>query len=148
MSKILVVDDDFAAAQNFAEYITVRLNINAIAETNITEVFNIIKNEPIKVAVLDQRMPEMSGTEVYKKILQINPYIKAIMLTGEANREEVAEAMRIGYVDFLEKKNVEQLPNKVMIAYTKYQIELCHKSKKELSKISFRQNLKNIAKIL
>ena len=32
----------------------------------------------VKVAVLDERMPDMNGTDLFKKIHQINPKIKAV----------------------------------------------------------------------
>lgn len=126
--EILVVDDDLEAAQNFAEYIKVRLKIPTIAESDLKEAFHVVQQGTIKVVVLDQKMKESSGTDLYKKIHQFNPYIKAIMLTGEADRNEVAEAMTMGYVGYLDKNNIQQLPNTVIVAYTKYQIDLCSNS--------------------
>lgn len=122
--EILVVDDDIEAAQSFAEYITVCLKISATFESDIENVIELIKQGGIKVVILDQRMPTMSGTELYKKIQEFNPYIKAIMLTGEADRNEVAKALEMGYVSYLEKNNIQALPTRVLIAYTKYQTEL------------------------
>lgn len=125
IAEILVVDDNLEAARSFAEYITTRLKICAKYESNLSKVLEIVRLGTIKVIILDQRMPDMSGTELYKKIHEINPYIKAIMLTGEADRGEVAEALSMGYVGYLEKNDVQSLPEQALIAYTKYQTELC-----------------------
>lgn len=123
--EFLVVDDNFEAAKSFAEYITACLKISATFESNLDNVIELIKQGGIKVVILDQRMPTMSGTELYKKIQAINPYIKAVMLTGEADRNEVAKALEMGYVCYLEKNNIQELPNVALIAYTQYQIGLC-----------------------
>ena len=120
--EILVVDDDMIAASAFAEMLRARLKIGVEAESDSEKVLMLIKQNKIKVVVLDQRMPDISGTELYKKISAINPYVKAIMLTGEAERNEVAEAMnKLGYADYLEKTDLDQLHNKVIIALAKYE---------------------------
>lgn len=120
--EILVVDDDLVAANAFAEMLKSRLRLGVEAESDSEKVLKLIRQHRIKVVVLDQRMPSLSGTELYKRIHNINPFIKAIMLTGEAERNEVAEAMnKLGYVDYLEKGDLDQLPNKVISAMAKYE---------------------------
>lgn len=122
--EILVIDDNTEAAKSFAEYITACLKITATFESNLENVIELIKQGGIKVVILDQRMPTISGTELYKGIQEINPHIKAVMLTGEADRNEVAQALEMGYVSYLEKNNIQELPSVALIAYTKYQTEL------------------------
>lgn len=120
--EILVVDDDLVAANAFAEMLKSRLKLGVEAESDPEKVLILIKQHRIKVVVLDQRMPSISGTELYKRIRSINPYVKAIMLTGEAERNEVAEAMdRLGYAGYLEKVELDQLHKKVITAMAKYE---------------------------
>ena len=97
--QVIVVDDDKQAARAFAELIEAKLKISVRSETEPNEVLKLVAGENIKVIVLDQRMPELSGTELYKKIKNINPHIVALMLTGEAERKEVCDAISIGYLD-------------------------------------------------
>ena len=123
--EILVVDDNLEAAKSFAELIEASLQIHTLPESDPEEVLDMVRNENIKVVVLDQRMPKISGTELYKKITYINPFVKAIMLTGEADRKEVAEAINtLKYVGFLEKSEIDSLQSKVIIAYAKYEEEV------------------------
>lgn len=119
--EILIVDDDLVAANAFADMLRSRLNIGVEAESDPEKALMLIRQNQIKVVVLDQRMPSLSGTELYKKIHSINPYIKAIMLTGEAERNEVAEANRLGYADCLDKVELDQLHKKVITAMAKYE---------------------------
>ena len=120
--EIIVVDDDSEAASAFADLIQSRLKIQTMSESNVDAVLDHVRKFGLKVAVLDQRMPKMTGTELYRSIKKINPYIKAIMITGEADRKEVAEAMEsLGYVGFIEKNELENLHKKVIQAYAKYE---------------------------
>lgn len=122
--EILIVDDDSAAAQTFAELIDSQLNIKVLCTTEPDEALEHIKVGSIKVAILDQRMPKMSGTDLFSKIKALNPYIRAIMLTGEASREEVAKALQMGYCDYLEKNQISDLSKKTINALAKYEIEI------------------------
>lgn len=123
-SEILIVDDDSAAVQTFAELIEAQLNIKAYCTTDPEEALDHIKDGSIKVAILDQRMPKMTGTDLFSKIKAFNPYIRAIMLTGEASREEVAKAMQMGYCDYLEKNKISELSKKTLNALAKYEVEI------------------------
>lgn len=122
--EILVIDDDICAANSFSELITVKYHFRTIASSSPEEAIEIIKNNPIKVVVLDQVMPDMKGTELYKKIRILNKAIKALMLTGEAKRNEVDEAYKLGYSDYLDKSNIASLPSKVLNLYVEYEIDI------------------------
>ena len=127
--EILVVDDNLEAAKSFAELIEASLQIHTLPESDPENVLDKVRNENIKVVVLDQRMPRISGTELYKKITFINPFVKAIMLTGEADRKEVAEAINnLNYVGFLEKSELDSLQSKVITAYAKYETDVARDS--------------------
>ena len=55
--EILVVDDNLEAAKSFAELIEASLQIHTLPESDPEEVLDMVRNENIKVVVLDQRMP-------------------------------------------------------------------------------------------
>ena len=120
--EILIVDDNIDAAQTFAQCVQDECRLNAVAESDPEKVLDIIKNTSIYVVVLDQVMPQKTGLELYKEIKKIDPDVNAIMLTGEATREDVADAYKIGYFDCLDKSRITQLPNLVLQAYMQYEI--------------------------
>lgn len=120
--EVLVVDDDLAAAQTFADLIGTKYGFGTEAYSDLNKVLEIVRTGTIKVVVLDERMPEMNGTELFKKIHCINPSIKAVLLTGEADRSDIIKATKLGYSDYLEKSQISDLPGKVMIAYTQYEV--------------------------
>ena len=121
--EILFIDDIPNAAADFAELVRAKYKFKVIATDEPMEAIDIVKTNPIKVAVIDQRMPKMKGTDLFKKLLEINPLIKAVMLSGEADRQEVSDAYNLGYETFLEKTAIKDLPDKVFELYTKYEID-------------------------
>ena len=62
--------------------------------------FNSFSNKP-KVILMDQRMPEMSGIEASKLILQTDKRVKIIFLTADISVRE--EAISIGAFLFIDK---------------------------------------------
>jgi DNA-binding NtrC family response regulator len=54
-------------------------------------------------AILDLRMPGMTGIEVLGQIKQISPDTQVILLTGHATVETAVQALRLGAFDYLTK---------------------------------------------
>ncbi|AEQ51709.1 sigma-54-dependent transcriptional regulator [Pelagibacterium halotolerans] len=55
------------------------------------------------IVLTDLRMPSMDGMELLRRILEIDPDIPVILMTGQGDIESAVEAMRIGAYDFIEK---------------------------------------------
>src|SRR2546421_3071467 len=54
-------------------------------------------------AILDLRMPGMTGIEVLEQLKQLAPDIEAIVMTGHASMETAIEAVRLGAFDYITK---------------------------------------------
>ncbi len=83
-------------------------------------------------------MPGKKGTDLYKEIKNINPSIKAIMLTGEASSDEVGLAMRLGFSNYLNKGEILKLPEIVLSLYIQYEIDILKKYSLEKSVLLYR----------
>jgi two-component system response regulator FixJ len=59
-------------------------------------------------ALLDVRMPKMSGLEVQDRLQTILPNLPVIILTGHGDVTMAVQAMRAGAVDFIEKPFEEE----------------------------------------
>jgi DNA-binding NtrC family response regulator len=55
------------------------------------------------VALLDMRMPGMTGIEVLGKIRQMSPDTQVVILTGHATVDTAVQALRLGAFDYLTK---------------------------------------------
>src|SRR5712692_5118652 len=54
-------------------------------------------------AILDLRMPGMTGIEVLEHLKQVAPDTEAVVMTGHASMETAIEAVRLGAFDYLTK---------------------------------------------
>src|SRR5262249_39727694 len=55
------------------------------------------------VAILDLRMPGMTGIEVLEQLKQIAPDTEAVVMTGHASMETAIDAVRLGAFDYITK---------------------------------------------
>ncbi len=107
--KILVVDDEAnvrralqLALQN--EGYTVHVCEHPI------QAFRLLNTEPYDLAILDIRMEEISGIELFQKMLGSEILTPVIFVSGNASLSEAAQAVRSGAFDFIEKPfNSEKL---------------------------------------
>jgi len=63
------------------------------------------------LALVDMKMPGMSGLELLAQLREINPFIQVIVLTAYGSVESAVEAMKAGAFDFLTKpvENLDEL---------------------------------------
>jgi DNA-binding NtrC family response regulator len=54
-------------------------------------------------AILDLRMPGMTGIEVLEQLKQLSPDTEAVVMTGHASMETAIEAVRLGAFDYITK---------------------------------------------
>ena len=68
-------------------------------------------------AILDLRMPGLTGIEVLEHLKQVSPDTEAIIMTGHASVETAAAAVRLGAFDYVTKPcklaDIEAVLNKV-----------------------------------
>jgi len=98
---LLVVDDDCSVRE--ALNITFRGTYSVkLAESGPSAV-QMFRDERADVALLDIRMPGMSGLDVLKELKQIDPAVEVILLTGYESVEYIREAMRLGACEYISK---------------------------------------------
>lgn len=99
---ILVIDDEEAMRDSCSLILTkdgYRAETVASGEEGLQK---IQKLHP-EVALVDLKMPGISGLEVLEKIKAIDPQLIPIVITGYATVESAVEAMKKGAYDFLPK---------------------------------------------
>lgn len=118
--EIIVIDDSPNAAKEFAELIEYQTGFRVKPFIKSTDLLEYIEYTNVKVAVIDQVMPDIRGTELFEQIKQKAPNVLGLMLTGEATKEEVAKAINGGFSSYLSKNEIVKLPDKVLELYVKY----------------------------
>lgn len=112
----LVVDDFEAMRRVTAAQLRSLGAVNVITANNGVEAWRILHRQKVDVVLSDWNMPLMTGLELLNSIrsdpkLNLLPFV---MITGEAARERVAEAIASGVSDLLVKPyNAGELANRV-----------------------------------
>ncbi len=73
--------------------------------------------EDFDVAMLDIRMPELSGIELLNAVKHRRPEIEVIMMTGHATVDTALAAMKAGAHDYLIKPFIEKPDDVEHVAY-------------------------------
>lgn len=102
MAKILIVDDEPHIREQIYDFM-LRLGHEAQSCENAEKAIEAIAINHADIALLDVRMPGMSGIELINHILEASPQTKIIMISGNSNMDQAIEAMRFGAEDFLRK---------------------------------------------
>lgn len=77
---LLLVDDEVRILRSLK--VLFRSNFKVFTATSARAAFEIVKQERIHVLVSDQRMPEITGVDLLKKVKQVSPNTMRILLTG------------------------------------------------------------------
>lgn len=100
--RILLVDDE----KDFIETLSERMEVRGMAVVTADNGYDAIekaKKESFDAVILDLQMPGLNGIETLKRLLEIDPNLQVIMLTGHATVQKGVEAVKLGAADFLEK---------------------------------------------
>jgi two-component system response regulator AtoC len=101
VEKIVIVDDDLSLV-HFLKKTLILKGYQIFAYPNGREALEGIK-EDCDLVLLDNRMPDLSGLEVLKRLKKSYPKVPVIVMTAFGTTETAIEAMRLGAFDYLLK---------------------------------------------
>lgn len=102
MPRILVVDDEKGMRDGCRRILTIEGHEVDTAEDAL-QGLECLRSGGFDMALLDVKMPGMSGIEMLETIRQIDPDLVSVIITGYATIETAIEATRKGAYDFLPK---------------------------------------------
>jgi DNA-binding NtrC family response regulator len=100
--RILFVDDE-KSLQEFMRSELPRLGHEVTVCPDGKAALKVLEKSTFDAAILDLRMPGMTGIEVLEHLKQVSPDTEAIVMTGHASMETAIEAVRLGAFDYLTK---------------------------------------------
>jgi two-component system nitrogen regulation response regulator GlnG len=102
MSKLLAIDDDvviqFSIRQVFAGG-----DIEVFGAESAEEGLRLAEEERPNVILLDIRLGDCSGLDVFQDLRRLDPKSLVIFITGHGTAETAIEAMKLGAYDYLVK---------------------------------------------
>jgi two-component system, cell cycle sensor histidine kinase and response regulator CckA len=104
--SILVVDD-VKEQRELATMMLTKLNYHVLSVPSGEESVKYMQEHSSDLIVLDMIMdPGMDGLETYRRILEIYPMQKAIIVSGFAENERVTQAQALGAGAYVKKPYV------------------------------------------
>jgi len=98
--RVLVVEDEDAILQLLALLVR-RGGAEAVLAGSVAEAQQL--GDGIDVAVVDKNLPDGNGVDLLRWLRQTAPGVPVLMVTGYANTESAAEALRLGAFDYILK---------------------------------------------
>ncbi|MGB7343529.1 MAG: response regulator [Pirellulaceae bacterium] len=100
--SILLVDDTLVLRERLSMAMEQR-GFRVETAGNFDEAITVFNKNPTDLAVLDLRMPGRTGLELLRRLLQMKPDTRIIMLSGFGSIPASIDAVRAGAVNFLSK---------------------------------------------
>lgn len=101
--KILIVDDD-DLQRKVSKQLLAKLGYEVTTVESGEKAVELVRDNPQDLLVLDMIMPPgIDGTETYRRVSQINPSQKAIIVSGFSESNRVFEAHKLGVGAFVRK---------------------------------------------
>lgn len=100
--RILIVDDEEDLTLGYSRCLE-KVGYEVKTANSGEDALDLIKKEIFDLVLLDIRLPQMSGIEVLKKALEIDPDLIVIMITAHGSVTSAVDAMRKGAYDYLMK---------------------------------------------
>jgi len=100
--SILIVDDEKNIRLTLSQTLEA-LGVEPDTAANGEETLAKLKEKEFGLILLDLKMPGMDGMEVLRRVREIRPDIRVIIITAYGTIESAVEAMKLGAVDFIQK---------------------------------------------
>jgi DNA-binding NtrC family response regulator len=111
--RVVAIDDDEQHLKFIARVLS-RENVKVYTSTSPQEGLEQVYKERPNLVVVDLVMPGMSGLEALARIVEFDPAIEVVLLTGQYSTESAVEAIQKGAADYLTKPvDVEKLEKRV-----------------------------------
>src|SRR6266404_1281794 len=100
--RVLFVDDE-VPLQDLLRAELSRLGHEVTVCANGRAALKVLEKSTFDAAILDLKMPGMSGIELLQHLKQVAPETEAVIQTGFSTQETAIEALRLGAFDYITK---------------------------------------------
>ncbi len=122
MIKILIIDDDLALARSLEIQLKAEAHEVGVAH-NVSDGMKSLEAMEPDLVLLDLNLPDEHGLKALPAIIESQPSVTVVIMTGNTENSEAVQAMREGAFDYLRKpldlnellrmaEKVESLKNK------------------------------------
>ncbi|MEU0792445.1 response regulator [Amycolatopsis sp. NPDC005961] len=122
---LIIVDDDLEFAEELKDFLEGQLGLTATVTADPNKALQVVKDDGVKIAILDQRMAPMTGLELGRNITATDKRVKNVLLSGQATVDDVTTAWNTIFAKYVHKNNaVSSLPGIIANLLIRYNQEL------------------------
>ncbi len=100
--SVLITDDDLNYREALRDLVEPE-GYHAVLASSGEEALDIVREEPIHLALFDMHMPRMTGVEAVEIVHQINAILPCILVTADPNEDVMRQAFRVRAYSVLPK---------------------------------------------
>ena len=100
--NLLIVDDEEQFLESISKSLELR-DFNVIAVNRGDKAIEVAKQQPIDVALVDLKMPGISGEETLRQLKLEHKWLEVVILTGHGAIQSAVDCTRIGAFSYLQK---------------------------------------------
>lgn len=102
MVNILIIDDEQAVG-NFLKHLFLEKEYKVKIGYSGADFENLLREEAYDLAMIDVKLPDINGLDILKRIKEVQPSCKTIIMTGYSTVQIAVDAIKLGANDFIEK---------------------------------------------
>lgn len=102
LKRVLVVDDEESIRWVLSKSLT-RQGLHVDLADCGASARELLKNHSYDLAMIDIKMPDISGLDLLDEVLRDHPSLFVIMMTAESSMQNAVEAMKRGAYDYITK---------------------------------------------
>lgn len=99
---IFVVDDDPAILRGIGRSLE-ELGYPVTVFSHPQDVLDALPHKGLALLISDRDMPDIEGIELVREVLESDPDLAVIMLTGAPTARSALDSLRLGVVEYLQK---------------------------------------------
>jgi two-component system response regulator NreC len=108
-TRIILADDHELVRKSIAALLRDESDFEVVAEcANGRQMLELVARERPDVAVIDVAMPELNGVETTRRITELSPRTRVIVLSNYADETYVRETLKAGAVGYIVKSGAAQ----------------------------------------
>jgi two-component system NtrC family response regulator len=100
--RLLIVDDEVRFIETLSRRLGLR-DFDVTAVTSPKEALRTAEQQEFDLAIVDLKMPEMSGERLLEILKQRAPLIEVVMLTGHGSIDSAVTCTKLGAFCYLQK---------------------------------------------
>lgn len=146
--NILLVDDEEALLDSIKRRLQIR-DFNVIAVNRGDKALEVARLHPIDVALVDLKMPGMSGKDVLLHLKKRYPWMEVVIITGHGSFDPRNECVYDQAYSYLGKPcDLQTLLHVLVEAYKKTVMNRLHMSQEDMEAVLKQEGLTNPREIL